>query len=96
MFQLGRLECVQWLVRHSSLRDKLTSRRDYGERSLLHQAAKYGQVINLFGFAQNASRRSALQLLSIDGKKREMFGTTFRPLFAFARKFINWWLRHTP
>ena len=42
IFQLGRLECVQWLVRHSNLRDKLTSRD--GERSLLHMAAKYGKV----------------------------------------------------
>ena len=41
-FQLGRLECVQWLVRHTNLRDKLTSRD--GDRSLLHMGAKYGKV----------------------------------------------------
>ena len=39
---MGRLECVQWLVRHTNLRDKLTSRD--GDRSLLHMGAKYGKV----------------------------------------------------
>lgn len=39
--KLGKLQIVQWLVRHTGLRDKLLSRD--GERSLMHSAAKYGK-----------------------------------------------------
>ena len=51
-FQRGRLECLEWLVRHTScVRDRMSGGpkcRDGTtigrERTLLHDAAKYGKV----------------------------------------------------
>ena len=42
LFQYGRLEGLVWLVRNTRTAERLQSRD--GERSLLHYAAKYGQV----------------------------------------------------
>ncbi|XP_037091049.1 uncharacterized protein LOC119111338, partial [Pollicipes pollicipes] len=38
----GKLDVVQWMVENTIIRDRLLTRE--GERSLLHAAAKYGQV----------------------------------------------------
>ena len=40
--QHGRSCCVSWLVTRTRARERLQARE--GERSLLHSAAKYGQV----------------------------------------------------
>ncbi|TRY68412.1 hypothetical protein TCAL_04100 [Tigriopus californicus] len=42
----GHLDCVQWLVRNTNLREWIHSQN--GERSLLHYAAKYGknEIVN--------------------------------------------------
>ena len=42
MFQCGKLDVIQWMVENTVIRDRLFTRE--GERSLLHAAAKYGQV----------------------------------------------------
>ena len=43
--QIGNVECVQWLVRNTSPgRERLNSKEADRQRSLLHTAAKYGQV----------------------------------------------------
>ena len=44
-FQSSQLQCLQWLVTNTRLRERLVSGKDV-DNSLLHLAAKYGKVSN--------------------------------------------------